>query len=457
MSDPGLEENREDSAKGFVRERIVNRQSGKRWMKKMLAVGICGMIFGLTAGISLAAVFPMAKEWFGDETTQSPVVIPPDAPSTMQSGEVDTEEKTQESTEASTETEESTTEDFAGMSEEKLRDLILDIIKDEKKEWLSDPAFLEEMYGLLAELGQKYRKALVTVELKGTGTDWFDNPVVTDGGECAGMIWNDAEDGTLYIIASGMVPTDGTAIQVLFADGSRRDAVLCQTDSVTGLVMLKVEGSLIDDTLREQIEVISLGNSYKIQQGEPLLIVGNVSGYVGAVIPTIVTYIEGKIYDAESVYRKIDLDAVTAEGANAFVLSLDGQLMGVITPETAGAHTGMISISDLKGVLQLLANGKQVPYLGVVGQTVTEELSEEYGLPLGVYVTEVQSGSPAYEAGIKAGDVLVKVGDYSIANVYALRNKVEALQADLPVTVVVMRAGSGGYQELSFQFLPSTR
>lgn len=458
MSDPGLEENREASGKGFVRERIVNRQSGKRWMRKMLAVGVCGIIFGLTAGITLAAVFPMAKEWFTDDgTTQSPVVIPQDTPSTTAPTWENTEEATQESTEASTETEESTTGDMAGLSEEEIREWILEEIKKSKKEWLSDPAFLEEMYGMFAELGETYRKALVTVEVKGTVPDWFDDPVVTDGREWAGIIWNETEDGTLYIFGSGMVPAEGEAIQVLFADGSRRDAVLCQTDSVTGLVMLKVDGSQIDEVLREQIEVIPLGNSYEIQQGEPLLIIGNTSGYVGTVVPTVATYVEGMVYGAESVYRKIALDTVTAEGANGFVLSLDGRIMGVITPETAGLYTGMLAISDLKGVLQLLANSKQVPYLGMVGQTVTDELSEEHGLPLGVYVTEVQPGSPAYEAGIKAGDILVKVGDFAITNLHALRNRIEDLQGDLPVTVIVMRAGSGGYQELTFQFLPGMR
>lgn len=457
MSDPGLEENREASGKGFVRERIVNRQSGKRWMRKMLAVGICGIIFGLTAGVTLAAFFPMAKEWFDDGTTQSPVVIPQDTPSTTESAEEHTAETTEASTEASTETEEGTTEESAGLSEKEIREWILEEIKESKREWLSDPMFLEEISGLLTDLGETWLKALVTVELKGTVPDWFDDPVVTDGGECAGMIWNETEDGTLYIMASGMVATDGTAIQVVFADGSRRDAVLCQTDPVTGLFMLKVEGTEIDEELRGQIEVIPLGNSYGIKQGDPLLIIGNTNGYVGAVVPTVVTYTEREISGAESEYRRIDLGTATAEGANGFVLSLDGEILGVITPETAGLYTGMLAISDLKGVLQLLANSKQIPYLGMVGQTVTDELSEEHGLPLGVYVTEVQPGSPAYEAGIKAGDVLVKVGDSSIANVRALRNKVEGLQVELPVTVVVLRAGSGGYQELTFQFLPGVR
>ncbi len=456
MSDPRLDENREMDLKGFVRERIVNRQTGKRWLRKILVVGVCGVIFGLTAGIALAAVFPKASGWFADEetTTQSPVVIPPDRPSTSES-EVPTEQTTQEETESSTE--ETTKEDEEALREEELRKFILAEIRKNKEEWLSNPDYIEELYGLMAELGRSYRKALVTVESREAVPDWFDNPVMTEGVACAGMIWNETDDGTLYIMASGMETVVDAQIQVLFADGSRRNAELCRKDSITGLAMLKVDGELVDDALREEIAVVPLGNSYGVDQGTPLLVVGNIHGYVGAVVPTVATHVDRMIYETDSVYRRIDLDAVTAENANGFVLSLDGKIMGVITPKTAGLSTGMLAISDLKGVLQLLANGQPVPYLGVIGQTVTEAIGEEHGLPTGVYVTEVQPGTPAYHGGIKGGDVVVKVGDVPISSIAALRGRVERLEAGVEAEVVVMRAGNGGYQELTFQITPGMR
>ena len=456
MGDPRLDENREMDSKGFVRERIVNRQTGRRWLKKILVVGICGVIFGLTAGIALAAVFPKVSGWFADEetTTQSPVVIPPDRPSTSES-EVPTEQTTQEEAESSTE--ETTQEDEEALRKEELRKFILAEIKKNKEEWLSNPEFIEELYGLMAELGRNYRKALVTVESLESVPDWFDNPVMTEGMACAGMIWNETDDGTLYIMASGMETVVDARIQVVFADGSRRNAELCQKDLVTGLAMLKVDGELVDDALREEIAVMPLGNSYGVAQGDPLLIIGNTHGYLGAVVPTVVTYVERMIYESDSVYRWIDLDAVTAENANGFVLSLDGKIMGVITPNTAGLSTGMLAISDLKGVLQLLANGQSVPYMGVIGQTVTEAIGEEHGLPTGVYVTEVQPRTPAYHGGIKAGDVVVKVGDVPVSDIVTLRSRVERLEAGVAVEVVVMRAGNGGYQELTFQITPGVR
>lgn len=65
-------------------------------------------------------------------------------------------------------------------------------------------------------------------------------------------------------------------------------------------------------------------------------------------------------------------------------------------------------------------------------------------------------GSPAYDAGIKAGDVLVKIGSGNITGVQNMRGVIEELSAD-EVTVVVMRAGNGEYQQLEFKVVPGLR
>ena len=454
MKDSGSEENREVSEKSFVRERIVDRQSGRRWMRKILAVCVCGILFGLTAGITLAGVFPMAQGWFDRETeseTQSPVVIPPDTPSQTETSGESSEESTQEATEA---------EDPSGelnFSEEELQEYILDLLESEKKNWLSNPEFMEELYNMLAKVGKTYRKALVTVEWKGTMPGWFDDPIVTEGGECAGMIWNRVEDGSLYVIAGGAMPKDGTAIQVKFYNGRILKAQLCQRDSVTGLTMLKIEGSLVDDDLVEAIHVMPLGNSYMVEQGDLLLVIGNTSGYVGSIVPAVATYTEERIYEVDGAYRRIELNIATEEGANGFVLSPNGEIMGIITPDMAGTYTGMLAVSDLKGVMQLLANGRPVPYLGIYGQTVTSVISETNGLPQGVYVTEVEGGSPAYMAGIKPGDVVIGIGNSTVLTINSMRTQVENIDPNAEVVVKVMRAGTEGYQELVFTFMPGTR
>ena len=65
------------------------------------------------------------------------------------------------------------------------------------EEYSSDPDWIKDMYQAMALLGRDYNAAVVTVVMKDVGTDWFENEVETSG-ECAGIIWNEADDGSLW-------------------------------------------------------------------------------------------------------------------------------------------------------------------------------------------------------------------------------------------------------------------
>ena len=467
MNDPELNKNnREDSGEGFVRERIINKPSRKRALKKILLAGVCGILFGLAAGITLAAVFPAASHWFAEEETEPSISIPKDTPETTgaeAAGEAVTDGETGASAEGETDITESESEETTeapsedpGMTDDEIEALIRDMITASYEEYSSDPDWIKDMYQAMALLGRDYNAAVVTVVMKDVGTDWFENEVETSG-ECAGIIWNEADDGSLYILSGGVIPEAGTGMQVIFNDGSRCDAVFCQADAETGLMVLKVDAQNVDEALRAKIRVLPLGNSYSITKGLPLLVIGNPIGEVGAVIPALVTYTDGNFAGADSIYRKLYLDCSTREGTNSFVVSMEGEILGIITPDTSGSVTSMIGISDLKGVIELLANGEKVPYLGILGQTVTEELQTTYSLPYGVYVNEVIVDSPVYKAGIKAGDVIAKINGTEVSTIRGMKNVVEGLDTQMEVTVTVMRAGNGEYQALEFVIMPGLR
>lgn len=463
MSDPELRNSdRESSGEDFVRERIVNKASSKRVMRKLLLTCICGILFGVLAGVTLAAVFPVASEWFAPEETSPSITIPKDeAPSATKSGEDVTEATTPgetESEEQSTEETEPTESEseVSGLSEEEIRALVEKMLKETLQAHATDLDALESTFQAMALLGKSYNKAVVTVVMKDVGTDWFENQVETSG-QCAGIIWNEGADGSMYILSGGVIPETGAAIQVIFHDGSRSDAQLCGVDRQTGLVILKVAAESIDEELREKLVILPLGNSYVVTKGTPVFVVGSLVGDVGAIIPTVVTYTEGTMLSPDGMYRKLYLGCALAENANGFAVSMDGEILGIITPETSGGVASVIGISDLKGVLELVANGQQVPYLGIMGQTVTSDIQDEYGLPAGVYVNEVIVNSPAFEAGIKAGDVIVSIGSGKVATVWNMRTVIEGLQAETEVTVVVQRAGNGEYQTLEFTLIPDLR
>ena len=109
------------------------------------------------------------------------------------------------------------------------------------------------------------------------------------------------------------------------------------------------------------------------------------------------------------------------------------------------------AISDIKEEIELLANGQGVPYIGVHGVVVTEKLAGEQGIPKGIYVREVEADSPAMQAGIQNGDVIVKIGEKNILSMKEYENQLEALHQGDTVTVTVQRKSVNEYKELEYQ------
>ena len=87
--------------------------------------------------------------------------------------------------------------------------------------------------------------------------------------------------------------------------------------------------------------------------------------------------------------------------------------------------------------------------MGISGIDVTESYAQSFGLPKGVYVSQVNSGSPAYKGGIHAGDVIVKFDDRDISSMESLQSRLKTHRAGEKIEIVVKRQQvSGEYKEV---------
>ena len=97
-----------------------------------------------------------------------------------------------------------------------------------------------------------------------------------------------------------------------------------------------------------------------------------------------------------------------------------GEVIGIIC-DAAGEDAKeelmhAYAISDIKDVMQFLANGEGVPYIGIHATDVSENIAEDRRIPRGIYVDKVEADSPAMRAGIQSGDVLTAIGGTDIEN-----------------------------------------
>ena len=86
-------------------------------------------------------------------------------------------------------------------------------------------------------------------------------------------------------------------------------------------------------------------------------------------------------------------------------------------------------------------------YLGITGKTISDSVSEAYGIPVGVYVSEVSDSGAAKAAGIKKGDVITKINDAKVSTIEQVQNKVNNTKAGTEITVTVSRSQDGEYKE----------
>ena len=101
-------------------------------------------------------------------------------------------------------------------------------------------------------------------------------------------------------------------------------------------------------------------------------------------------------------------------------------------------------------MIEILANGESVPYIGIRGVSVTAALEEEQGLPSGVYVVDVDPESPAMAAGIQSGDVICQVGEKKVANLVTYQSAMLEIKAGQQLTIIGQRLGSDGYVDVEF-------
>ena len=147
---------------------------------------------------------------------------------------------------------------------------------------------------------------------------------------------------------------------------------------------------------------------------------------------------------------------VGSSSGGGVLLDMDGQMTGIMVTdgEEDGTVVRAVSAAQLRPLLEMLSNGENIRYIGIIGETVTEEKAEELEIPLGIYVDSVEENSPAMAAGIQSGDIIFELDGREVRT---MEEYSEVLQ-DLPVQQradlsLYRRMPSGEYEEVDLRIL----
>lgn len=268
-----------------------------------------------------------------------------------------------------------------------------------------------------------------------------------------------SQDG--YILTNNHVVEGADEIRVRTFEGNELNAEIVGTDPQTDVAVLKIDA--------KNLPAIELGTSDNVRVGEFVLAIGspfggNLAHSVSFGIVSGKGRAIGLAQQTGGYENFIQTDAAINPGnSGGALINLDGELIGINTAiaSRSGGNQGIgfaIPVDMAKNIMtQLIETGEVTrAYLGIFGQTLDATMAEALGIDQtqGVLINTVEEGTPAEEAGLQEGDVIIAMNGKRVKTYYAFRTDVAGKKPGTKVTLDIIRDGEQQKIEVSLGELP---
>ena len=269
---------------------------------------------------------------------------------------------------------------------------------------------------------------------------------------------------------SGSTNQDGQDSSLDDVQSGAVSAQIKGTDADNDLAVISVKLEDIPEDVLSEIKVATIGDSDSLQMGEQVVAIGNALGYGQSVTSGYVSALNRQVSSDDTDGTFIQTDAAINPGnSGGALLNMKGELIGINSAKYAdSAVEGMgyaIPISKAKPILEELMNretrekvdSSKKGYLGVSLANLTTEAIEMYNMPTGAFVRSVEDDSPAQEAGICKGDIIVKFDGQKVSDGDDLLDKLQYYKSGEKIEAVIARATNGEYEENTIELTLGTR
>lgn len=243
-----------------------------------------------------------------------------------------------------------------------------------------------------------------------------------------------------HIITNNHVISGAQQIQVTLANGNMYSATLVGTDATTDLAVIKLDNPPSD------LKAVEFADSDKLAVGENVMAIGNPLGYDDTATTGIVSALNRPVTvtddnNNEIVTNAVQIDAAINPGNSGGALfDSYGNVIGIVYAKSSSVSIEgigyAIPVNNIKDLVAQMINdpdsvkdqtkGSQI-MLGITIRDITEEMSKQYSMPVGVYITEVSSMSAAERAGLQKGDIITEFAGETVTSADDL-NAIKAKQ-----------------------------
>lgn len=276
----------------------------------------------------------------------------------------------------------------------------------------------------------------------------------------------------LLIVTNNHVVDETDKLEITFIDGSTAEALIKGRDAEMDLAVVAVPLESLTDETRSAIAVASLGESDDLKVGTYVFAIGNALGYGQTVSDGMISAIDREIRmeDGSTGTFLQTTAAINAGNSGGALFTLDGKVIGINTGKIKDTGVeGMafaIPISTASPIISELMERKirtdkveqdEQGYLGVSLQNVSKEVNQLYGIPQGAYVYSMDENEAAYQAGMRVGDVIVKLDGGYISSREDVINDMQYYKAGDTISVTVKRVANGGYESVELEITLGSR
>ncbi len=291
----------------------------------------------------------------------------------------------------------------------------------------------------------------VTYQTSGYGYGYFGSSQTTTGSGSGIILTSDG-----YIVTCKHVVDSADTINVILNDDTEYVATLIGTDSRYDLAVIKIDATGLTPT--------TLGDSDMLTVGEDVIAIGNPLGELrGTATGGMLSALEREVSVEGVKMTLIQTDAAISPGnSGGGLFNASGSLIGIVnakaSSEDAEGLGFAIPVNSVKTIINDLIDHGYVTgraYLGVSTQNVTLQSGQNgwgsssfFGSYFGmggtscVMIAEVVSGSAADQAGLQAGDLILKLEDTEITSNSVLSERIAAYNAGDTVTLTIQRNGA---------------
>jgi len=264
-----------------------------------------------------------------------------------------------------------------------------------------------------------------------------------------------ADNGpALLILVKDNGLTSSNEVRATFFDGTSASGAILGKDSATGYLILSIYKTSLTASTQESAVPASLGSSRSTAlKGSPIMALGSVTGIMDSMSYGIVTSSNLMLDMTDSDYTLVTTDIVSADSATGIIVNLRGYVIGIIDnsyeSDACDSLLTAVGISELKPLIEKISNKTPRAYLGIHGTDISQEMMDAYNLPSGIYLTSIEMDSPAMEAGLQNGDILISVDGETPSTYYDLITWLESAEPGEEVVIEINRQSVDKYISLS--------